>query len=483
MEFIVCMILASIFTGGRLGVDMFHAAKGTTPPHVEKARLKAEQQRERDAAKLARLKAKNQPRPADGKPGLKDVAAVYWGDAMADAIEAHNRRRDEKLRQRAENETAKAENRVPEQVRPTWKQRAARVADLVVNGPRPQPAAPAEPAPPATPASDGPRVACDVCGATITGETATHNRPDGRPCDRTWPASKPAPTPTPAVQPKGDGITGCPRCGGPVGETRDYGKYCPTCDRSGNDDKVTWITDCPRCNTERYRRPVRPRTDLNRHQRAVYIAVHYLNDSITCPTEEQIAAEEQSASAIKPDKQGVPMTSAPGQTAPTGEAANYETAIAELDKIEAAQQAHLDQAQAALAKIQEAKGAISEAQASYRPAAEAAGSVHEHLTALNLDQETVANTGTMADAMPPNAVDNMFTQLEQMEAAARQQVANAEVALAATAAAKATIIAKYGDAHATVQGELGGDATFLGDGGGARFTNPNGAAVTNSAAQ
>lgn len=147
--------------------------------------------------------------------------------------------------------------------------------------------------------------------------------------------------------------------------------------------------------------------------------------------------------------------------AQSGEAVNYETAMAELDALEAKQQAHLDEAMTALKNIQDAKASISNTRATYRPAVDAAGSIHEHLTALNLDAETIAQTGTIVDAMPPNKVDVMFDQLEAMEVDAQQQVTNAEAALAATDKARQVIVGKYGDAHATVAGELAGDSRFL----------------------
>lgn len=105
----------------------------------------------------------------------------------------------------------------------------------------------------------------------------------------------------PTTTAKGDGINTCPRCGGPLASTRQLGRACPHCDRFGGDDKAAWIADCPRCHTECYVRTVRPRTELNPgHQSTARIRIHYLNDSIVCPTEEQIRAEENGADAIKP---------------------------------------------------------------------------------------------------------------------------------------------------------------------------------------
>lgn len=165
----------------------------------------------------------------------------------------------------------------------------------------------------------------------------------------------------------------------------------------------------------------------------------------------------------RPGKDPKPTTvnGEPPMSAPTGEAVNYETTVAELEAIEAEQRKQIEQAQACLNAVTEAKAAIDGMQESYRATATAAGSVNDHLTALHLDGETLGHVGNSADAMPPSAVDNMYDQLEVIEAAAKTQRDNAEVALASTEAALATVHAKYGDAHATVAGELGGDSRFL----------------------
>lgn len=360
MEILVCLLLAAILGGGRIGADIVHAVKGTTPPHLEKARLKAQQQK----------KTPRERSPyAEGKPRIKDVAAVYWGDAMADAIKAHNRRRAEKAAQRAENERAVAAGEEPTRVRPSLKDRAKRWWRLLIDPVGEKPESPATGSTQPSDDEERPGPASD----------GRHRRPsDG-------PVVEPDAGATPSTATEGDKM---------------------------------------------------PITTEDAAQRA----------------KDTRATGETAARAT---------TEGGGGVAPTGEAVNYETALAELDRIEEAQRTHLDSTQVALTKVQEAKAAISDSQANYRPAAEAAGSAHQHLSALNLDAETTAHTGTMVDAMPPNRVDEMFAQLEQMEADAQQQVVNAEAALASTDSARRVIVGKYGDAHSTVQGELAGDSRFL----------------------
>ncbi|MER7280451.1 hypothetical protein ABT369_39040 [Dactylosporangium sp. NPDC000244] len=152
-------------------------------------------------------------------------------------------------------------------------------------------------------------------------------------------------------------------------------------------------------------------------------------------------------------------------TAPTGEATNYETTINELTALAGEQRQHIDQCTAALQAVEAAKARIGDMQESYRASAAAAQNTAEHLAARNLDGVTLANAGTTADAMPAGKVDEMFDQLEAMESEAKARLADAETALAATEANLQHIQATYGDAHATVAGNLGGDASFL-DGGG-----------------
>ena len=429
MEFIVCIILASILTGGRIGVDLFSAAKGNPAPHVEKARIRAEQQRERLAAKTARLEAKNQPRPADGKPQLRDVVAVYWGDAMADAIDAHNRRRAEKQAQRVENARATAANQTPAAVRPSVKDRIVRLGRLLW-----EPVG--ETAPP---------------GHTYSEEPASTSRPAPDHEPEVPPVASQPSTPVAPVDTISEGE--------PMADVPENFSHWEKASSKGAPDDLWMAVDT------NGRRWWRAKDDT----RWTYAPPDFMSKQVF---REHCTAGDKEIN-MTDTSTGIATSAGPAPSArtggsPTGEVANYETAMVELDAIEEAQRNHLEQAQAALSKLQGARQDISNTQATYRPAAEAAGNTHQSLAALNLDAETIANTGTMADAMPPNDVDVMFDQLEAMEARVAQQVVNAEAALAATEAARQVLLAKYGEAHAIVQGELAGDSRFLAGAGGVR---------------
>src|SRR4051812_20803822 len=95
MVFIVIALLAAAVCTIRPIADVLHTMKGAEPPHLAKAKLRATTQTQKLAAKQAATENRN-VRPGEDKPGLADVIRVYWGDAMADAIDAHNRRRAEK---------------------------------------------------------------------------------------------------------------------------------------------------------------------------------------------------------------------------------------------------------------------------------------------------------------------------------------------------------------------------------------------------
>lgn len=356
MELLICLWIAAMLTGVRPVTDAIQAMKGVEPPHLAKARLKAERDKQKLAADRARRDSRG-VRPGEDKPTIADVARVYWGDAMADAIDLHNRRREQK-----KNPTPQAAGQ-PAAERLSLLRQLKHLMLHPVGDPKPGPvpAEVTEPTPAPTPPTGEPTWMCLGCELLFTG-------------------------PTPAPQ-------RCIPCA----------KKLP---RAAPDDQAPTGTA---------------------HQ----------GDDMTQVTQ--------------------PVSTPAG----TGEAVNYETAMAELEALEAPQQAHLEQAQAALQHLREAKAAISNTQATYRPAANAAQSIHEQLEAKNLNSETLAQTGTVADAMPPNRVDEMFTQLEVMEADALQQVANAEAALAATVQARQIIIGDLGDANTTVQEKLGGDSSFL----------------------
>lgn len=354
MEFIVCMLLASILTGGRLASDMVHSIKGVTPPHVEKARLKVEK---------SRIKAESRPTPkarsayAAGKPRFGDVTAVYWGDAMADAINLHNKRRQQK----ADGTRVPLKARIKRFGQLLWQPVGEKTADPAATEPN------------------------DTTEGKPQMSDAAHDltTPDGR---------------------------------------ADYMQGLA--DRHAEDDPEYSVALKQAADRERGR---------------------------------------AFALGADPNQQpGIPIRPDMAQTAgPTGEAVNYETTVVELEALIERLRAHVDSTVAAESAVQQAKAAVNNSQVSYNPAAAAAASISEHLPALNVDAETVGHTGTVANAMPPNDVNVMFDQLEAMEVKVAEQRANAEAALGSAEAALKTVQEKYGDAHATVAGELAGDSRFL----------------------
>lgn len=82
LEFLLCFLLAIVITGGRSASDIIHAAKGTTPPRIERARMKA---------------AARPTGPGATTTGpFRLYAATVWADAWADAKAHHDRARTEK---------------------------------------------------------------------------------------------------------------------------------------------------------------------------------------------------------------------------------------------------------------------------------------------------------------------------------------------------------------------------------------------------
>lgn len=151
-------------------------------------------------------------------------------------------------------------------------------------------------------------------------------------------------------------------------------------------------------------------------------------------------------------------------TAPTGEAVNYETTIAELDALIAYLRQWLEALTVALAKLEEAKNHVSDSQDGYRPAAKAAPSILEHLAALHLDAHTLGLISAIAEAMPASAVDEILALLEEAEAKLKSLRDAAATALEAAEAAKAHVVSQYSAAHETVAGNLSGDSRFVSSG-------------------
>lgn len=151
-------------------------------------------------------------------------------------------------------------------------------------------------------------------------------------------------------------------------------------------------------------------------------------------------------------------------TAPTGEATNYETTVAELEANIALTRTWLEQVTAALKDQESAKNHLSDGQDAYRPVATAVPTMLEFLTSKNLDGTTLGLVGAIKEAMPVSDVDTALAAIDEAEEILKKLVANAQTALDALEAALAHIQSTYSSAEETVQSELGGDSSFLGSG-------------------
>ncbi len=164
-------------------------------------------------------------------------------------------------------------------------------------------------------------------------------------------------------------------------------------------------------------------------------------------------------------------------SAPTGEAVNYETTVAELEKLIAACRTWLDQVTAALKCCEEAKNHIEDAQGGYKTAASVAASILDHLAAMHLDAHTLGLIGAIKEALPASDVDVVLALLDEAVVKLQEMRDNAQTALDAAEAALAHVVAEYGEEAAKVAGNLGGDSTFLGSGGGGSSAPPVSAAA------
>lgn len=153
-------------------------------------------------------------------------------------------------------------------------------------------------------------------------------------------------------------------------------------------------------------------------------------------------------------------------TTATGEVQTYEQHKAEIAEQRRGWQTLLDLAAASVASVAQAKSDLNAQAEQGRALAAAAQAKSDGLAGAGLDVETLSHAGMQADAVDVNKLNDQFEALEQIEADAREDQSRAEAALAALDAEEATIDAKYGDAHATVAADLGGNAGYLESGGG-----------------
>ncbi len=361
MELILCFLIAFVATGGRSLGDIIHAAKGTTPPRIERARLKA----------AARPAGSREPGP------FREYASAVWRDAWVDA--------------KAHHERVRAEKRAG--ARPAAGDRAKRLWRLLIDpvgGPKQAPEPQAAPQVVEEPAPDPWTFSTPVVDPADPGRRADPLGLDGR--GEQAPTAGPANEEPPNHDPQDD-------------ETEAGGEE--------DDQPAAAADDHPNSNG------------------------------------------------------GTPMTQ------PTGEVQTYEQHKAEIAAQRPGWQTQLDLATASAERVREAKAALN-AQAEHgRAQAAAAQAKADGVSGAGLDGETQAHAGLQAEAIDANRLDAYFDALETIEADAVEAAQRAEAALAALDVEEATIDAKYGDAHATVAENLGGNADYLNAGAaGPIFTGP-----------
>ncbi len=192
-------------------------------------------------------------------------------------------------------------------------------------------------------------------------------------------------------------------------------------------------------------------------------------DGPDCPNEPEPATKPSNQPATEPAAEPDPTriaTKGKPMTTATGEAVNYETTVAELEKLIEACRTWLDQVTAALKSCAEAKNHIEDAQGGYKTAASVAASILDHLAAMSLDTHTLGLIGAIKEALPASDVDVVLALLEEAEEKLKTMQANAQTALDAAQAALTHVVAEYGEEAAKVANNLGGDPTFLGSSGG-----------------
>ncbi len=375
LEFLLCFALAAFLTGGRSLGDIIHAVKGTTPPRIERARLKA----------AARPAGSREPGP------FREYASAVWRDAWTDA--------------KAHHERARREKRAGE--RPTAGERARRLWRLLID-------------PVGEPRPGGPAV-IDPPAGVVEGwaDDLRREYPDP-PSDREGPPD-PWTYSTPAVDPDD-----------PARRTDPLG----LASRAEVDEAL-------RGQFERTVRPVET------------------PDNPIPQDDEPEDDEPPPVAAVHPNNNGgTPMTTA------TGEVQTYEQHKAEIAEQRRGWQTLLDLAAASVASVAQAKSDLNAQADQARALAAAAQAKSDGLAGAGLDVETLSHAGTQADAVDVNKLNDQFEELEQIEADVRADQSRAEAALAALDAEERTIDAKYGDAHATVAADLGGNAAYLESGGG-----------------
>lgn len=371
MEFFVCWLLAMAITGGRFGTDAIHAVKGTTPPRVERARLRERRERERRSAAGAK------PAWSQRGPARRYFAAL-WRDSWDTATAHHAKVVDEKRAGK----------------RPTVSARLGRLARLLWE---PIPSRDDKPKPAAVPPSEG---------------TAEDALPEGR-------------------------------------SFTEYRWECGRCRASGVLDdyyKASALVDAHIC-PDGVKPPRGP--DPDRFQFLDF--------------EDALEEGRSPCPPTKPTSPARPHSPNPGgnrMSAPTGEAVNYETALAALTGLAETVTTLTDHAQGLAAAITTADSHLDGVDAQRRDVAATTQTITEHLSALKVDAASMSGVAQAMDAMTAERVSELIDHLAAAKTIADEFLAALDTAAAGVEASRSAVTATYGNA-AEVVASTGVDPAFL----------------------
>lgn len=148
-----------------------------------------------------------------------------------------------------------------------------------------------------------------------------------------------------------------------------------------------------------------------------------------------------------------------------GEVPNFETHEAELLKVIKECEEGIDLCNVVVNTSTTLRGQVDDLQSKYGPVATATQTRADHLQGRQIDAETQSHAAEGADALDPNAVANYHDEAENIEKGAQGLRERLERAKAAAEAELANIRRRYADAAETTNRDLGGDGSYLGNGG------------------
>lgn len=255
----------------------------------------------------------------------------------------------------------------------------------------------------AAPLATDPRIACQDCGQTLTNRAGSWEHPSSAVCPSRPTAGPTAEKPPEAAADPGDGIHSCPRCARPTHHSK-LGFYCDTCDRVwDNKGKSQGQQVCDICDLPGYVADIRPLTKRNPGRHRFPVVVHYLNDSVACPTADQVRAADDAESAIltpaaqqeKPSHRSAPTGA---DTPTTGGSTMTQSTVPATTEVYNNEDARiaLGAVANAAAEAQDALGVLEAAKAKLQAAA---NGTLEGMSGKRFDSQATTSAAAAADAI------------------------------------------------------------------------------------